>query len=84
MTELEGKVWQLYKVRDKGWRGVQVYKRTFSLDMEAMVINYSPHRGDGVISLHDIDEVRDGLKTDVLNKIEKKPSLIARYEEIYC
>ena len=78
MTELDGKVGQFYKIRDKGWRGVVVYKRTFSLDLEAMVIRYSPHRGEGAISLQDIGEVRPGLKTDTLNKIEARPSLLAR------
>ena len=34
----------LYKVRDKGVRGLQMYKRKYWLDMENLLIHFSPHK----------------------------------------
>ena len=34
----------LYKVRDKGVRGLQMYKRNYWLDMENLLIHFSPHK----------------------------------------
>ena len=34
----------LFKVRDKGMRGLQMYKRKFWLDMENLLIHFSPHK----------------------------------------
>lgn len=34
----------LLKVRNKGMRGVQVYRRTFTLDTKNMEIRFTPHR----------------------------------------
>ena len=33
----------LYKIRDKGLRGINVYKRTFKIDLENLLIHFSPH-----------------------------------------
>lgn len=70
---------QLHKVRDKGVRGLQLYKRRYWLDMENLQIHFSPHKepgscsvmtGTSQISLKDICEVRDGYQTDIFNKVE--------------
>jgi Ca2+-binding EF-hand superfamily protein len=73
----------LYKVRDKGVRGVQMYKRKYWLDMENLLIHFSPHKdpttqlgclatGSDSYNLKDICEVRDGYQTDIFNKIDDK------------
>ena len=43
-----------------------------------MMLEYQPHRGAGSYSLQDIGEVREGLDTDVFNKIEQHPDILAR------
>jgi len=73
----------LYKVRDKGMRGLQMYKRKFWLDMENLLIHFTPHKdpttklgclanGSESYNLRDISEVRDGYQTDIFNKIDDK------------
>jgi len=86
---------QLFKIRDKGVRGVKVYKRKYTLDMERLVIKYTPHvdhsnkltcvfakdsDGEECYSLNDINEVREGLETDIFNKIDNDSSILARTE----
>eukprot|EP00092_Neocalanus_flemingeri_P005512 GFUD01005942.1.p1 GENE.GFUD01005942.1~~GFUD01005942.1.p1 ORF type:complete len:789 (-),score=239.22 GFUD01005942.1:53-2419(-) len=78
---------QLYKVRDKGMRGLQLYKRKYWLDMENLLIHFSPHKdpsstlgctafaGSDSYSLKDICEVRDGYQTDIFNKISEKGAM---------
>jgi len=72
---------ELYKVRDKGVRGLQLYKRKYWLNMENLEIHFSPHRetssalscagfsGSDKFSLRDVSEVRDGFQTDIFNKL---------------
>merc|ERR1719342_164870 len=33
----------LHKIRDKGVRGINVYKRNFNIDLETLEIQFSPH-----------------------------------------
>jgi len=84
---------ELYKVRDKGVRGLQLYKRKYWLDMENLLIHFSPHKdpttsfncatvaGSDSYSLKDICEVRDGYQTDIFNKISEKGAL-PKYNKI--
>ena len=51
--------------------------RKYRVDLETLMVEYSPHRGQGSFSLHDIGEVREGLDTDVFNKIEQNPDILA-------
>jgi len=73
----------LYKVRDKGVRGLQLYKRKYWLDMDNLLIHFSPHKdpsstfgcalaaGSASYNLRDVSEVRDGYQTDIFKKIDE-------------
>ena len=54
--------------------------RRYSVDLETMMIEYSPHSGGGTgtYSLQDVSEVRLGMDTDLFNKIEQQPGVLAR------
>jgi len=72
----------LKKIRDKGLRGIQLYERNFWLDMENLLIHFSPHKhsstnlgcstveATGSYNLSDVCEVREGCQTDIFNKIQ--------------
>lgn len=74
----------LWKIRDKGVRGLKVYKRKYRLDLADLRINYVPNKsmakkncasGSGVstaIDLADIAEVRAGHGTDTFNAMTKR------------
>jgi len=76
----------LYKIRDKGLRGIQLYKRKYWLDLENLEIRFTPHKegkskipgcaskeeGDSFYSLKDICEVRTEYSTDIFNTISSK------------
>merc|ERR1719206_974385 len=60
-----------------------MYKRKFWLDMENLLIHFTPHKdpttklgcldeGSESYNLRDISEVRDGYQTDIFNKIDDK------------
>jgi len=82
----------LNKIRDKGVRGINVYKRNFKIDLETLEIQFNPHGerrfmcgisgadGDDVYSLRDIYEVRDGFQTDIFNKIANNNETLKKLE----
>jgi len=73
---------KLYKVRDKGVRGIKIYERKYWLDMENLQINFSSNKaspyslgcqasqGSGSFLVSDITEVREGCQADIFNTIE--------------
>lgn len=76
----------LWKVRDKGVRGLNIYRRKFKLDLAELKLIYLPNKsmtmkncvpnggpgGSPNIELTDIAEVRIGHSTDTMNKIVKQ------------
>merc|ERR1719495_1281672 len=82
----------LHKIRDKGVRGINVYKRNFNIDLEALEIQFSPHSenrlmcaisgadGNDVYNLRDIYEVREGFKTDIFNKIANNKETLKKLD----
>merc|ERR1719318_668194 len=61
---------QMYRVR-----GMQFYKRKYWLDMENLVINFSPNKnlsGCGKYALSDVTEVRWGYQTHTFYKLDDK------------
>jgi len=75
----------LHKIRDKGTRGIRFYKRKFWLDMDNLLLRYSPHKdgkamglctsgsqGDSYYNLTEISEVRVEYNTDLFNDISNK------------
>ena len=51
--------------------------RRYSVDLETMMIEYSPNSGARAYSLQDVSEVRLGMDTDVFNKIEQQPGVLS-------
>ena len=75
----------LWKIRDKGVRGLKLFPRHYKLDMADLRITYLPnkdmtaknctaggHGGSAYIDLGDIAEVRLGHTTDTFNKLVKQ------------
>jgi len=84
----------LLKVRDKDLRGPRLYRRKYRLDVTDMAIHWSPHKdpsssgfcssvaGEDKYELKDINEVRDGFKTDIFQKISNNSRLGTKMREI--
>ncbi len=78
------------KIRDKGVRGLKLYRRKYRLDMDKLRITYLPNKAmissgkncvaptgqdnKAQIDLMDIAEIREGHGTDTFNKVSKSPS----------
>jgi len=77
--ELLKKGTNLRKIRDKGVRGLKLFKRKYSLNMKDLLLVYEPVRDNKLgcggepesnyINLKDIGEVRHGYETDTLHKL---------------
>jgi len=75
----------LRKIRDKGVRGLQLFKRKYVLDMKNLLLVYTPHRESKLgcggepesnyISLKEIGDVRPGYETDTLHKLSLHAAL---------
>merc|ERR1712126_380835 len=84
----------LLKLRDKDIRGPKLYRRKYTLDVVNMVIHWTPHKdssssglcstvsGSDKYNLADINEVREGFKTDIFNKVESNLRLAAKLREV--
>jgi len=83
----------LYKIRDKGIRGITFYKRKYWLDMDNLQLRFKSHKEeskmyncsisqeDSFYNLKDISEVRTEYNTDIFNKIKTKSSS-SKYRDI--
>jgi len=84
----------LIKIRDKDIRGPRLYQRTFHLDPSDMTIHWRPHKdpansgicssatGSDKYEIRDINEVREGFKTDIFNKIKSNTRLANKLSEV--
>jgi len=89
----------LWKIRDKGVRGLKNFPRHFKLDMADLRITYLPNKnmtaknctaggagGAAAIDLGDIAEVRSGHSSDSFNKLVKEgdDSAVPKLDGISC
>jgi len=93
MEELKKGVF-LLKIRDKNLRGPKLYRRKYQLDVTDMAIHWTPHNdsaisgfcstvsGSDKYDLRDINEVREGFKTDIFNKVAGNSRLAAKMRDV--